>query len=108
GDGKNFDKAAENLARAAQIVTSGETLRQLIENEGKQVLKAQQSGALPLPWSVKDCQTEAGSTRIYLGSDGVMVPLVTASEKQQRRHKVKEKRRRRGKKAKPLPAAKAG
>jgi len=44
-DGKNFDKAAENLARAAQIYTSGETLRVMIENEGKQVLKAQQSGA---------------------------------------------------------------
>jgi hypothetical protein len=108
GDGKNFDKAAENLARAAQIHTSGETLRVLIENEGKQVLKAQQSGGLPLPWSVRDCQTAAGTTRIYLGSDGVMVPLVTAAEKQKRRQKIKEKRRRRGKKAKPLPAAKAG
>src|ERR1019366_9490846 len=47
GDGKNFDKAADNLARAAQIFTSGETLRVLIEKEGKQVLKAQQSCTLP-------------------------------------------------------------
>jgi hypothetical protein len=120
GDGKNFDKAAENLARAAQIHTSGETLRALVENEGRQVLKAQQSGALPLPWSVADCKVEfdasgpdaSGSantpTRIYLGSDGVMVPLVTDAEKQLRRGKIRHKRRRRGKKAKPLPTAKPG
>jgi hypothetical protein len=109
GDGKNFDKTAENLARAAQIYTSGETLRVLIENEGKQVLKAQQSCTLPLPWSVADCKTEPESpSRIYLGSDGVMVPLVTDVEKKQRRQKIKEKRRRRGKKAKPLPPAKPG
>jgi hypothetical protein len=116
GDSKNFDKAAENLARAAQIVASGETLRDLIENEGRQVLKAQQSGALPLPWSASDCKVEVGpaetpptqTTRLYLGSDGVMVPLVSAEEKQARRQKIKEKRRRRGKKARPLPAAKPG
>jgi hypothetical protein len=115
-DGKNFDKAAENLARAAQIYTSGETLRVMIENEGKQVLKAQQSGALVIPWTADDCQTKTaddgqtatGPTRIYLGSDGVMVPLVTDEEKKQRRQKIKEKRRRRGKKAKPLPKAKPG
>ncbi len=119
GDGKNFDKTAANLARAAQIFSSGETLRVLIENEGKQVLKAQQSGTLPLPWSANDCKTAAagpskdgktavGPTRIYLGSDGVMVPLVTDAEKKKRRQKIKEKRRRRGQKAKPLPPAKAG
>jgi hypothetical protein len=108
GDGKNFDKTAANLARAAQIVTSGETVRDLVENEGRAVLKAQQSGALPLAWSAADCKTEAGPTRIYVGSDGVMVPLVTAEEKQKRRHKTKEKRRRRGKKCQPLPAAKPG
>jgi hypothetical protein len=109
GDGKNFDKTAENLARAAQIFTSGETLRVLVENEGRQVLKAQQSGTLPLPWSAQDCKAEPEApTRIYLGSDGVMVPLVTAEEKAKRRQKIKEKRRRRGKKAKPLPPAKPG
>lgn len=109
GDGKNFDKTAENLARAAQIVSSGETLRCLIEQEGRQVLQAQHAGTLPLPWSVDDCQAdEASPTRIYLGSDGVMVPLVTDAEKKKRRHQIKEKRRRRGQKARPLPAAKPG
>jgi hypothetical protein len=122
GDGKNFDKAAENLARAAQIHTSGETLRVLVENEGRQVLKAQQSGALPLAWSAADCKiapdagpcqaacsdTAPAPTRVYLGSDGVMVPLVSDVEKRKRRCDIKKKRRLRGKKAKPLPAAKAG
>ena len=108
GDGTSFDKTAANLARAAQIVTSGETVRALVEGAGKAVLNAQRSGALPVPWSAADCKTEAGPTRVYAGSDGVMVPLVTAAEKQQRRQGVKEERRRRGKKARPLPPAKAG
>ena len=109
GDGKNFDKAAENLARAAQIFTSGETLRVLVETEGKKVLKAQQAGTLPVPWSAEDCKTDAASpSRIYLGSDGVMVPMVTDVEKKKRRQTIKDKRRRRGKKAKPLPPAKPG
>jgi hypothetical protein len=127
GDGKNFDKAAENLARAAQIHTSGETLRVLVENEGRQVLKAQQSGALPLSWSATDCKVRPDAsppmtvpmtvpstapstapTRIYVGSDGVMVPMVTDEEKKKRRQKIKQKRRRRGKKCKPLPPARPG
>jgi hypothetical protein len=109
GDGKNFDKAAENLARAAQIYTSGETLRVLVENEGRQVLKMQQSCTLPVDWSAEDCKAEPDApSRIYLGSDGVMVPLVTDVEKKQRRQKIKEKRRRCGKKCKPLPTAKPG
>ena len=110
GDGKNFDKAAANLARTAQVRLSGETLRVLVEAEGKRVLQAQRSGRLPVDWSAADCRTEAGTTRVYFGSDGVMVPLVTDAEKVARRQKVKEKRKRRqqGKKARPLPPRKAG
>ena len=108
GDGKNFDKAAANLARTAQVQLSGETLRVLVEAEGKRVLQAQRSGRLPLDWSAADCKIEEETTRIYLGSDGVMVPLVTDAEKLSRRQKVKQKRRRRGKKARPLPPRKAG
>jgi hypothetical protein len=133
----NFDKAAENLARAAQITLSGEFLRQVVEAEGRAVLKAQQSGALTISWTAADCliPEEQGTTpvaaaaveppaaaasagppapaspkdtRVYLGSDGVKVPLITDAEKQARRHKVKQKRRRRGKKCRPLPRAKPG
>jgi hypothetical protein len=111
GDGKNFDKAAANLARTAQVELSGETLRVLVESEGRQVVRAQQAAQAtqaPVGWSASDCPTAAGPTRVYFGSDGVQVPLVTDAEKRARRHQIKAKRRRRGKKARPLPAAKAG
>jgi hypothetical protein len=109
GDGKNFDKAAANLDRTAQIRLSGETLRVLVEAEGKRVLNAQRSGQLPLEWSAGDCTIGSeGTTRVYLGSDGVMVPLVSDAEKVSRRQTIKEKRRRRGKKARPLPPRKSG
>ena len=110
GDGKNFDKAAANLARTAQVPLCGETLRVLVETEGKRVLQAQRSGHLPLDWSAADCTTGAHpeTTRVYLGSDGVMVPLVTDAEKLTRRQEVKQKRRQRGCKARPLPPRKAG
>lgn len=108
GDGKNFDKAAANLGRTAQVHVSGETLRQVVEAEGKRVAQAQKAGQLPVDWSAADCRTESGTSRIYFGSDGVQVPLVTEDEKRKRRQKVKDKRRRRGKKARPLPTRKAG
>jgi hypothetical protein len=108
GDGKNFDKAAANLARTAQVRLSGETLRVLVEAEGKRVLQAQRSGQLRIDWSALDCRTEQGTTRVYFGTDGVTVPLVTDAEKLSRRQKVKQKRRRRGKKSRPLPPRKVG
>jgi hypothetical protein len=108
GDGKNFDKAAANLARTAEVQLSGETLRVLVETEGKHVVQAQRSEQLPVDWSAADCQTEAKTTRLYFGSDGVMVPLVTDAEKRSRRQAIKQKRRRRGKKARPLPPSKRG
>jgi hypothetical protein len=108
GDGRNFDKTAANLARTAQVELSGETLRRLVESEGKQVVQLQRSGQLPVGWSAADCRTEADTTRVYFGSDGVQVPLVTDAEKKARRHKIKEQRRRRGRKARPLPPAKTG
>jgi hypothetical protein len=126
---RNFDKTAENLARTAQVAMSGESLRQVVEAEGRAVLRAQQSGALPLTWTAADCHVPpaddsraaapataaappapaaAATTRVYLGSDGVKVPLITDAEKQARRQKVKQKRRRRGRKCRPLPRAKPG
>jgi hypothetical protein len=108
GDGKNFDKAADNLARTAQVALSGESLRQLVETEGKRVVQAQTSGKLPIDWSAADCKTETEATRLYFGSDGVMVPQVTAAEKRTRREKIKAKRRRRGRTAKPLATLKPG
>src|SRR3954453_12305907 len=116
GDGKNFDKAAANLGRTAQVRLSGETLRVLVEAEGKRVLEAQRSGRLGVDWSASDCRTESGTTRVYFGSDGVTVPMITDAEKVARRQKVKEKRKQqakgkgkgKGKEARPLPPRRAG
>lgn len=104
----SFQKTAENLARAAHLMVSKETLRQLIEEEGRAVLKAQQRGELAPDWEAKDCQTDNQQTRVYLGCDGVMVPLITDAEKQKRRTKVKDKRKKRGRRCRPLLPRKAG
>ena len=107
----NFDKAAENVGRAAQIPLSGEFLRQIVESEGRAVQAAAEAGKLPLDWKAKDCpafDTQKQPTersRVYLGSDGVMVPHITDKEKRTRRERVKAKRRRCGKKRRTLPRA---
>jgi len=110
----SFEKAAENLARTAQITMSGEQLRLLVEAEGRQVQAAQQQAGLATAWTSKDCEVlengrkVPGKTRVYTGCDGVMVPLVTQAEKLKRRAKVKRKRRQCGKKRRPLPPARKG
>jgi hypothetical protein len=111
---RDFDKAAENLARAAQVRLSGEFLRQIVESEGKALQAVALAGRLEVDWDASDCPAldqdgeETEQTRLYLGSDGVMVPLITQAEKDQRRAKVKAKRQRRGKGCKPLARAKKG
>lgn len=104
----SFAMTAQNLARAAHLTVSKETLRQLIEEEGKAVLKAQQRGELAPDWEATDCRASNGKSRVYLGCDGVMVPLVTDSEKQKRRTKVKDQRKKRGRRCQPLPRRKEG
>ena len=111
---RSFAKAADNLQRAAQVHLSDELLRQVVEAEGQAVLKAQQRGQLGVAWSAADCHVPdadgnpTAATRLYLGTDGVQVPLVTEAEKQTRRATVEQKRRRRGRKCRPLPKAKPG
>lgn len=104
----SFQQTADHLARAAHLTVSGETLRQLIEQEGRNVMELQRRGLFAPDWEAKDCCTESGATRVYLGMDGVMVPLITDAEKQKRRAAVKKKRQRRGRKCRPLPARKTG
>lgn len=111
---RNFDQAAENLGRAAQVQLSGEFLRQIVEAEGKAVQVAAQAGQLPLDWKASDCPAldkegqPTERSRIYLGSDGVMIPHVTDAEKRLRRTRIKAKRRRCGKRRRPLPKARVG
>jgi hypothetical protein len=110
----SFDKAAENLARTAQIEMSGEQLRLLVEAEGRQVQALQQSALLDTAWTAADCQVQEagrvvpGKTRVYIGCDGVMVPTITQQEKLKRRARTKEKRRTCGQKRRPLPPLRKG
>lgn len=108
GDASSFERAAANLRRTAHLEVSKETLRALVEGEGKSVLRQLARSELAPAWSSSDCQTDQGVRRLYIGCDGVKVPLVTDQEKQKRRKHVREKRRRRGRKCKPLPRAKTG
>ena len=80
----------------------------MVEAEGKAVLDEMRHGELTPEWKATDCVTEQNTTRVYVGCDGVKVPLVTDAEKQKRRRNVKAKRQRRGKKCRPLPRAKPG
>ena len=111
---RNFDKAAANLGRAAQVHLSGEFLRQVVESEGKAVQTAAQAGTLPIDWTARDCPAlnpegkPTARSRVYLGSDGVMVPHITDAEKRTRRTQIKAKRRHCGKKRRPLGKAKVG
>src|SRR4051812_39561789 len=106
---RNFEKAAANLARTAQVRLGGETLRQAVESEGKAVAAAAAAGRLPIPWTFADCPAldqdgePTERTRVYLGADGVMVPTLTDAEKQARRAGVEAKRLRTGKGVGPLP-----
>lgn len=104
----SFRQTADNLARAAHLEASKETLRQLIEQEGRAVLQAHRRGELAVDWRASGCHTESGTTRVYLGADGVMVPLITDGEKQKRRAKVRQKRQKSGRRCRPLPPRKAG
>jgi Uncharacterised protein family (UPF0236) len=116
-DSASFERAAKNLLRAAGLSISEERLRQLVEHEGKLVLEAQGSEQLELDFSAADCKTSQRpdgeeTTRVYLGLDGVMVPVITQAEKDKRRAKAREKRkhlpRRRGVHRPPLPPARKG
>ena len=107
-DSGSFEKTAANLARAAHWSISKEALRQLVEKEGKQVLRALQRAELQPDWTAEECSAETGVSRLYLGCDGVQVPLVTEEEKQKRRTKIRDKRRRCGRRCRPLPRATAG
>ncbi|HWP40585.1 MAG TPA: hypothetical protein VNL70_06625, partial [Tepidisphaeraceae bacterium] len=111
---------ANNLLAAAQLRLSAETLRKLVEQEGKLAQEAQECEQLELDWHACDCRTdrtpdgEAPTTRVYVGCDGVQVATVRAAEKQKRRLKAKERRRhlprRRGLRLRrrPLPRIKSG
>lgn len=111
-DAGSFDRAAENLARTAQIQMSGEQLRKIVLAEGRQILEAQQAAAIPTAFTAADCPADPaqpqGPTRLYHGLDGVMVPVVGEHEKSVRREKVEAKRTAKGQPLEDLPPRREG
>lgn len=105
----SFVRAAQTLERAAQITLSHETLRTIVESDGKLALELSRSGQLSPDWTARDCPApEVGKSLVYLSSDGFMVPLITHAEKVSRREKVVKKRQAKGGKHPPLPRVKKG
>jgi hypothetical protein len=113
---RSFARGRENLQHAAQLTLGEELFRQVVESEGKAVLKASECEQLELDWSGAQCVTLTPegqtTTRLYASGDGVMVPTTTQGEKDQRRQTVKKWRKdtpreKRGK-LKRLPAVKKG
>jgi hypothetical protein len=76
-----FEVARANLQRTAQLSLDGRTLREIVENQGRAVEAAQQKGTLRPAFTATECTDQT----LIGGADGVMVPLVTQQQKDQRR-----------------------
>jgi len=117
----SFEHAADCLHSATNIRVGKEKLRQLCIASGKAMQKAIAKGELQPDWTAKECLVEVPASakpsvpvlrievassskpistavtkilsRLYVGCDGVKVPLITQTEKRARRDKVLAKRR---------------
>jgi hypothetical protein len=109
--GRSFARSVRNLQSAAQVRMGEELFRQMVESEGKAVLKASSDDQLEIDWSASQCLTPrltpapappdatqapsgvvpgagmdgAEVSRLYASCDGVLVPTTTAKEKRKRR-----------------------
>jgi hypothetical protein len=108
-DSPSFARAANNLHRTTGIRLSAELLRQVVEQEGTQVLACSATaGQLPCPFTAGDC-TVNGISRMYLGCDGFLTSMITDAEKKLRRAGARERRRHLPHKPRlPLPSRKTG
>lgn len=90
---QGFAQGAKVLARLAQLTVSKERLRQIAEREGQSVQTARGLSMVDPGWTAADCcLTTGGPTRLIVGVDGVMVPMVTQAEKAVRRKNRRRKR----------------
>ena len=113
---RSFDRGRENLKHAALIVVGEEHYRQLVEGDGKKVLRLSGDDQLELDWSASHCTTQTPdgkqTTRLYASADGVLVPTTTRQEKNKRRATVLKKRQslppEKRKRLKPLERVKKG
>lgn len=96
-DSGSFTRAAANLNRLAQLQMSDEKLRQLAESEGRAVLRWHEYEQLELDFEPRSCLTDKtgdGSirSRLYVGIDGFMLPMVTDAEQARRFEKARKRR----------------
>jgi hypothetical protein len=106
----SFEHVRQCLKEASHLTVSKELTRQVIEAEGQAVIEAQQR-MLAATWNVEDCHITDTVTRMYIGCDGVKVPVITDQEKRKRRDKVLSRRRTRDRdtaKLPPLPRRRQG
>jgi hypothetical protein len=96
----SFEVTSDNLERTAQLSICGPTVREIVENQGRAIVAAQQSGSLVPGFTAADCTAQTMIT----GTDGVMVPMVTQEQKRKRRLTESSKRVQQGR----TSTAKAG
>ena len=90
---QGFARGAEHLKHLAQLDISRERLRQVVESEGHLASQIQQKGLLNVDFGIEDCKVRPnGLSRVYVGTDGVKVPMVTREEKNKRRKNRGKKR----------------
>lgn len=96
GNARSFERGRENLRHAAHIDCGKELFRQIVEGEGRAIIRASAEDQLELEWSASGCKTQTPDgrevSRMYVGADGVLVPTTTQAEKDKRRATVKRKR----------------
>jgi hypothetical protein len=98
-DSGSFLRAAANLGRLAQLNLSDEKLRQLAETEGRAVIAWQEQEQLEFDFDAGawlTTQTADGSlrSRVYVGIDGFMLPMVSDTEMGKRFEKARARRKR--------------
>ena len=97
-DSASFLRAAGNLDRVGQLKLSDESLRKLVEGEGRAVLAWQDHEQLELDFDAGQCKTDQTAdrsvkSRLYVGIDGFMVPMVTDAEAGKRFAKARARRK---------------
>jgi hypothetical protein len=99
-DCRSMARAQKALKLAGGLLIGEDTLRLLVESEGKAVLAAAADEQLEIDWSAAQCKTTTPAgvevTRVYVMADGVIVPVTTQAEKDKRRATVRQRRRERG------------
>jgi hypothetical protein len=92
-----FARTATNLSQAAGLKMSEETLRRIVEAEGRAVQIAAEEECLMPAFTAADCRTQTPTgetvTRMYASCDGVMVPMTTQAEKDKRRATTLQRRK---------------